>query len=434
MAALQLPVVLTKLSYLIDNPWTVSLDRANSAGLILADSLIACNLGTRPITLVGYSLGSRLIFACLKELAKKGAYGIVQNVYLFGSPIVANKDEYLKARTVVAGRFVNGYARNDWILGYLFRLTSGGISRVAGLAPVEDIPGLENIEVTQLVPGHMAYRTAMPKLLQEVGFIVNSLEFDEIEDPDPENHAKRQRELINELEEARKELEEKEKAKGFKGAFGLFGRKKKEAAKKKEWEMYQESKEEQRDPKGSEDSPAATVFFDIDAIRRELASEHMEVRELESTLPPMRLSEQQLEVRELKSTLPPMKLDLESPISSPRSNLRTTQSHDPSTLHAPKVDLWSPPSNPHHREDDEIQMSFDQDYHSLARSTASSTRPETDTPPPVPPKASPVERAATLQRPELKSSNTMPVMGLEHNAWADEDDEFKEKEMEMTFA
>jgi len=211
MAALQLPVVLTKLAYLIDNPWTVSLDRANSAGLILADSLIDRNLGTRPITFVGYSLGSRVIFSCLRELARKGAYGLVQNVYLFGSPIVVKKDEYLKARGVVAGRFVNGYATNDWILGYLFRLTSGGISRVAGLAPVEGIPGIENVDVTDIVPGHMAYRTAMPRLLREVGWMVESDEFTEIEDPDPENHQKRQRELINEIEEARKEFEKKRK-------------------------------------------------------------------------------------------------------------------------------------------------------------------------------------------------------------------------------
>jgi pimeloyl-ACP methyl ester carboxylesterase len=117
MASLQLPIVLTKLSYLIDNPWTVSLGRANAAGLILADSLIDRNLGVRPITLVGFSLGCRVIFSCLKELAAKGAYGLIQNVYLFGSPIVANKDEYLRARTVISGRFVNGYASNDWILG-----------------------------------------------------------------------------------------------------------------------------------------------------------------------------------------------------------------------------------------------------------------------------------------------------------------------------
>ena len=91
--------------------------RANAAGLILADSLIDRNLGARPLTLVGFSLGARVIFACLRELAAKGAFGLVQNVYLFGSPIVNSKEEYLRARSVVSGRFVNGYASNDWILG-----------------------------------------------------------------------------------------------------------------------------------------------------------------------------------------------------------------------------------------------------------------------------------------------------------------------------
>ena len=91
--------------------------RANAAGLILADSLVDRNLGARPITLVGFSLGARVIFAALRELASRGAFGIIQNVFLFGSPVVANKDEYLRARSVVSGRFVNAYASNDWILG-----------------------------------------------------------------------------------------------------------------------------------------------------------------------------------------------------------------------------------------------------------------------------------------------------------------------------
>jgi len=89
------------------------------AGLILADSLIDRNLGTRPITLVGFSLGARVIFSCLKELAARGAFGLVQNVYMFGTPVVAKNDEYTKARAIVPGRFVNGYATNDWILGKL---------------------------------------------------------------------------------------------------------------------------------------------------------------------------------------------------------------------------------------------------------------------------------------------------------------------------
>ncbi|KAJ8613766.1 hypothetical protein MRB53_036908 [Persea americana] len=58
-----------------------------------------------------------------------------------------------------------------------------------------------------MVPGHMSYRKAMPRLMQEVGWAVESLEFSEIEDPDPDNHEARQRELIDEIEEARQELE-----------------------------------------------------------------------------------------------------------------------------------------------------------------------------------------------------------------------------------
>lgn len=289
MAALQLPVVLTKLAYLIDNPWSVSLDRAWATGLILADSLMARHLGKRPITLVGFSLGARVVFSCLKELSHRGGYGLVQNVYLFGSPIIAKKEEYLRARSVVAGRFVNAYASNDWILGYLFRATSGGIMRVAGLAPVEGVPGLENVDVTELVNGHMAYRAAMPKLLRKMNWEVESDEFTEIEDPDPEDHAKRQRELIAEIDEARKKAEQKPKKRGF-----AFWRK----DEKKTWETY-DLKASGHKKKNSGDMAAQTednmwgdgkVMFDVDAIRKELAGEQIDVRELDSTMPPMQIS------------------------------------------------------------------------------------------------------------------------------------------------
>lgn len=147
MAALQLPIVLSKLSYLIDNPWSVSIARADAAGLILADSLTERNLGSRPITLVGFSLGSRVIFSCLKELANKGALGLIQNVYIFGTPVVVKKDEYLRAKTVVSGRFVNGYATNDWILG-----TSGTTTANHGLT---DCPIQATSSERQVVEYHV---------------------------------------------------------------------------------------------------------------------------------------------------------------------------------------------------------------------------------------------------------------------------------------
>lgn len=437
MASLQLPIVLTKLSYLIDNPWTVSLDRANSAGLILADSLIDRHLGNRPITLLGFSLGSRLIFSCLKELAARGAFGIVQNVYLFGSPIVAKKDEYLRARSVISGRFVNGYASNDWILGYLFRATSGGIMRVAGLAPVEGVHGLENLDVTQLVNGHMAYRTAMPRLLREVGWEVESDEFTEIEDPDPENHQKRQRELIREIDEARKEAE----AKPEKKRFGFFKRGK--LAEKKGWETYKmdHTSGDLRKSTDGNDGLGGSVLFDIDAIRKELESEMIEVRQLESTLPPIQV-------------------DLNGNVSqqSPYSNLRHTKSSEASISSEIRtvtevLDRSSPPplpeavatlklppkpseiddDHPAHNEDREINMTFDHGYDPPPESRRSPAplNMYSDDRTPSPP-----------QRPELKTSATLPTsasagfgaMNLEHNAWADDDEDFsKEKEMRMTF-
>ncbi|KAL6229908.1 hypothetical protein BDW75DRAFT_224046 [Aspergillus navahoensis] len=418
MASLQLPLILTKLSYLIDNPWNVSLARANAAGLILADSLMDRNLGKRPVTLLGYSLGARVIFSCLKELADKGAYGLVQNVYLFGSPVVANKDEYIKARGVISGRFVNGYASNDWILGYLFRATSGGIMRVAGLAPVEGIRGVENVDVTKLVNGHMDYRAAIPRLLKHVGWEVLSEEFAEIEDPDPENHAERQRELIREIDEARRDAETKPEKKRF----GLFKRGK--LAQKKAWEKYEV------DQSGSPQSPTSSnaaggVLFDIDAIRAELASEMMEVKQLESTLPPMKLD---LNSPPLNSPATPSSSEGNKAQDIPQSPLQPPLAAS-SGVTLPQRTPSTPPPPP---KDEEFQMTLDT-YHEPPQRSLSSY--ETPT----------YSNENTFTRPTLRSSATTSGMlgvgaatgavgaagalALEENAWADPD----EGEISMTF-
>lgn len=401
MASLQLPLVLTKLAYLIDNPWNVSLTRAHAAGLILADSLRERNLGNRPVTLVGFSLGARVIFSCIKELADKGAHGLVQNAYLFGAPVVASKDDYLKARSVVSGRLVNGYSKNDWILGYLFRATSGGIMRVSGLAPIEGIYGLENFDLTQLVNGHMDYRSAMPRILREVGLEVLDDEFAEIEDPDPDNHAERQRELIREIDEARREAEQKPEKKRF----GLFRRGK--MAEKKSWETYDVDRNSASHGSNEPESAPGSVLFDIEAIRSELASEAIEVKQLESTLPPMKLDlNPPVESSPTQPTTPSEKAKTPEPApvtrtaSEPRLNAGTYSPPAPST---------STSAQP---KDEPVEMTFDTSFHQ--------TQPT----------------QSDHSRPELRSAATMPAIGatavgamaLEPNAWADGEDE-----VQMTF-
>lgn len=172
-------IVLTKLGYLIDNPWSNALDRAKSAGRILADVLIHRHLGVRPITIIGFSLGARVIFYALLELAKQQAFGIVQDVFILGTTVTASTKTWIQVRSAVSGRFVNGYSRNDWVLNYLFRATSGGLSTVAGLRAIEGVPGLENVDVTDKIAGHMSYRTFMPLILDQLGFPVSADYFDE---------------------------------------------------------------------------------------------------------------------------------------------------------------------------------------------------------------------------------------------------------------
>ncbi|KAG2221428.1 hypothetical protein INT45_005233 [Circinella minor] len=178
LAGLAWPLALTKLGYLVDNPWNNGLDRARLAGLILADSLMNRNLGARPVTLIGYSLGARVIFYCLLELSRVNAYGLVENVALFGTPVSASKQQWKECTTVVAGRFINGYASNDWLLGFLFRASTAGLGNVAGLRPLKHIDGnrVQNVDCTDLVKGHLSYRVLMPKLLKRAGFVVNSEE------------------------------------------------------------------------------------------------------------------------------------------------------------------------------------------------------------------------------------------------------------------
>jgi pimeloyl-ACP methyl ester carboxylesterase len=171
--------VLHKLGYLIDNPWSNALDRAKAAGLVLADILINRSLGIRPVSLMGFSLGARVIFYALVELARQKAFGVVQEVVLMGATVTAPLKVWREIRGVVSGRFINAFARNDWVLGYLFRATSGGFDVVAGLRPVEHVPELENVDITEIMVGHMSYRTLMPQILDYLGYKVTADHFGE---------------------------------------------------------------------------------------------------------------------------------------------------------------------------------------------------------------------------------------------------------------
>ena len=214
MAAVFVPSVLVSLSNIIDAKWTLAMERADEAGILLAHSLLNSNAGHRPVSLVGFSFGARMIIACLKELARyqviwvnqqqqemtndenRGSMiasfrkksmkqnnqhetlrhrepaSIVEDVILMGTPASVNKTTWDSCRDVVAGRLVNCYSNNDMILALMYRaknLTSALLNPPVGIQEVK-AAGIENFDVSHLVASHGEYTVAVDEVLHLVGY------------------------------------------------------------------------------------------------------------------------------------------------------------------------------------------------------------------------------------------------------------------------
>ncbi|KAJ5646965.1 hypothetical protein N7490_003337 [Penicillium lividum] len=168
MSAVMLPLGLIKVAGVVDNPFSVAKSRADKAGEVLADALISKVQGERPVTLIGYSLGSRLIFSCLQNLAKRGAHGLVESVILMGSPTPSDTEYWRRIRSVVSGRVVNVYSENDSVLAFLYRTSSLQLG-IAGLQEVKNVPGVENIDVSEMISGHLRYQFLLGKIVSSIG-------------------------------------------------------------------------------------------------------------------------------------------------------------------------------------------------------------------------------------------------------------------------
>eukprot|EP00160_Parvularia_atlantis_P021062 Unigene8975_Nuclearia_a/m.27468 Unigene8975_Nuclearia_a/g.27468 ORF Unigene8975_Nuclearia_a/g.27468 Unigene8975_Nuclearia_a/m.27468 type:complete len:316 (-) Unigene8975_Nuclearia_a:78-1025(-) len=167
LMAIAWPATLLKAARVIDNPWSVCMERARHLGEVLADILAARKQGMRPVTLVGYSLGARAIFVCLQELAKRGLRGIVEDAFLIGTPAPNDVAAWQAASSVIAGRLVNAHAPNDWFLAFVYRATSVQLG-IAGIHPVP-VEHVENIDISAIVPSHFKLRARMPLILERLG-------------------------------------------------------------------------------------------------------------------------------------------------------------------------------------------------------------------------------------------------------------------------
>jgi hypothetical protein len=204
IAAMSLPIWMMKLNYTVDNPWGIGLSKAQKTGLVLADTLIGNYQENRPVTLIGYSLGARVIYYCLRELAEKNMYGIIEDVYIIGTPVMESVRDWEQCCSVVSGRFVNGYITHDWVLGFLYRASSGSFNTVAGLSPIP-VDRIENICLDEIVNGHLEYRRKIPLILKKFGFIVTSDTFETEEESDEKERLSREEGI--KIEEAKERME-----------------------------------------------------------------------------------------------------------------------------------------------------------------------------------------------------------------------------------
>ncbi|XP_010413917.2 PREDICTED: transmembrane and coiled-coil domain-containing protein 4-like [Camelina sativa] len=167
LAAMVWPATILVAADFIDSKWSIAIDRSDKVGKLLAEALRKGLQGNRPVTLVGFSLGARVVFKCLQTLAEteKNAE-IVERLVLLGAPISIKNENWRDVRKMVAGRFINVYATNDWTLGVAFRasLLSQGL---AGIQPV-CIPGIEDVDVTDMVEGHSSYLWKTQQILERL--------------------------------------------------------------------------------------------------------------------------------------------------------------------------------------------------------------------------------------------------------------------------
>ncbi|KAG6136066.1 hypothetical protein E4U38_001553 [Claviceps purpurea] len=164
------PEPLLRISKIIDNPWGVGMVRAEKVGAVLADALIRQKFqGDRPVSLIGFSLAARAIYACLMVLAERRQFGVVDSVMMLGTPAPSESRVWLTLKSVVTGRLINVYCESDYILGFLYR-TSNTQFGVAGLQEIQGANGVENHCVKTLPREHLSYPSMMGTILRDIGW------------------------------------------------------------------------------------------------------------------------------------------------------------------------------------------------------------------------------------------------------------------------
>ena len=155
----------TFVARLTRNPWHTAMSKAKTTGYLLAE-LIARTENPAGFTLMGHSLGARVVYYALEALSGTGRE-IVCDAYILGAAVGAgNSDAWRVASSCLRGTIYNCYSERDAVLRLLYRGANAFLSKPAGLGPIDASESkIRNVDVTDLVAGHTKYKSQLVEII-----------------------------------------------------------------------------------------------------------------------------------------------------------------------------------------------------------------------------------------------------------------------------
>lgn len=153
-------------SEIASNPWHSAMLNAQKAGTLLAEAISRTEGQT--FTLMGHSLGARVVFFALRALATKDPEKrFVDKAILMGGAVGrTDVESWDSAASAVSDGIYNCYSKKDQILRGLYQWANVRISKPAGLGPAScSYDSVRNIDFSDLIDGHNAWKPNLKEVL-----------------------------------------------------------------------------------------------------------------------------------------------------------------------------------------------------------------------------------------------------------------------------
>lgn len=152
--------------------WIRAVQNTEITGQMLANYIIKQRkrTPTASFILIGHSLGARVIYHTLRNLAEhkeqKLLKEVICDVHLLGGAVGNCRENWKKTTKCVQGRIYNYYSKNDLVLDVLYRLGTIFSNEPIGISPIPKTRNIVNRNVTSHVFGHMDFITCADSFLR----------------------------------------------------------------------------------------------------------------------------------------------------------------------------------------------------------------------------------------------------------------------------